>query len=83
MDARCPSHWLGPCCGLCVVSGELVATGDASFFVDEDSLFLLFLLLQARRDVKKNGSHRNFDNIAAFGQVSGERCLLQWQEIHM
>ena len=31
----------------------------------------------------KNGSHRNFDNIAAFGQHFGERCLLQLQEIHV
>ena len=27
MGARRPSHWLGPCCGLCVASGKPVAAG--------------------------------------------------------
>ena len=59
--------------------GNRSLQGDVSFVVDEDSLFSASTSKKGR---SKSGSHSNLDNIAAFGQPSGERCLLQLQEIH-
>ena len=39
--------------------------------------YFLFSVSTSKKGRSKNGSLRNFDNIADFGQLSGERCLLQ------
>ena len=45
--------------------------------------YFLFSASTSKKGRSKNGSHSHFENIAAFGQLSGERCLLQLQELYL